>query len=149
MDKAGLLSLAERCERAAIGTRELDWLIADALGEIPQHSIRTIGFDYAWYRKPDEFALWKAADSEGRSVDLWQPVERSTSLDAATSLFPADCFYRSGHDGAGPDVTMFFCDAIASGPDGQPLRPVRALAVTEELARVVAALRALAAGDNR
>lgn len=64
------------------------------------------------------------------------------SIDAATSIFPEDCFYRSGHDGAGPDVTLFYCEAIPAGPNGWPLQGVKSVAVTEPLARLGAALRA-------
>jgi hypothetical protein len=122
-DAQTLLALAERCEKATGPDRELDADIQEAVGREP------IG--------------WNKLLSGWQSVDLTiiQMAEPYTaSLDASTSLFPDDCFYRSGHDGAGPDVTMFFCQAIIAYFD-----PVKSVALTEPLARVAAALRARAA----
>lgn len=73
-------------EGAKEGSRKLDWSIAGHFDEIPKHSVREIGFDYEWFRHPDEYVLWKATDSEGRSVDLWTPPPVTTSLDAALEL---------------------------------------------------------------
>ena len=81
-----LRGLIERLEKAEAGSRELDWLIAEALGEIPEHRVMETGWDYIWFRRSGEFALWKAMDSEGRLVELWQAPQRSTSLDAAVAL---------------------------------------------------------------
>ena len=81
-----LLALASAIEAATMPDPKLDWLIAEAAGEVPPHSICTTGWDYDWYRKPDEWALWRATDSEGRSVELWQPKKRTGSLDASMTL---------------------------------------------------------------
>ncbi|HEY4547812.1 MAG TPA: hypothetical protein VIG90_15520 [Pedomonas sp.] len=77
-------------EQATGPSRELDWQLSDYLGEIPAHSIRTVGFDYDWYRAPGGTALWRAKDGEGRLVELWEPKKRTASLDEALTLVPTD-----------------------------------------------------------
>lgn len=79
-------SLIARLEALTVPDREVDWRVAESLGDIPAHSIRDIGFDYDWYRRPNDFALWKATDSEGRSMELWQPKPVTSSIDAAVAL---------------------------------------------------------------
>lgn len=87
MTRPDLHSLLERVRSAEKGSMELDWLVAEALGEIPDHTIRPVGWDYDWYRSSEtEWTLWRAKDAEGRSVEYWQPAQRSTSLDAVVSL---------------------------------------------------------------
>lgn len=78
--------LIARLEALTGPDREVDWRVAESLGDIPSHSIREVGFDYDWYRRPNDFALWKATDSEGRSVELWQPKLVTGSIDAAVAL---------------------------------------------------------------
>lgn len=68
----------------------------------------------------------------------------TASLDAATSVFPAETMYRSGHSALAPDPSMFFCDAVL--PDGTD---VHSLALTEPNARLAAALRARAAMETQ
>lgn len=68
----------------------------------------------------------------------------TSSLDTATGLFADETFYHSGHDGAGPDVTMFYCQAIGVDIDGWPMLARRSVAPTEPLARVACALKVLA-----
>ena len=63
----------------------------------------------------------------------------TASLDAATTLFPPNTMYRSGHSALAPDPSMFFCDAVTE--DG---RDFHSLARTEANARLAAALRARA-----
>ena len=89
---ARLRELIARLEAATGPDRELDWLIADAVGLVPKHSIRAIGWDYDWYRNSDkEWALWKANDSEGRNNSLWEPARYTSSIDAALTLVPEGC----------------------------------------------------------
>lgn len=66
--------------------REVDWLIADHFTEIPKHTIREIGWDYDWWRGPNEYSLKKAIDSEGRRIDTWSPNAYTASVDAAIAL---------------------------------------------------------------
>jgi hypothetical protein len=87
---AALSEIIARVEAATEGSRELDWMIAEALNEVPPHTIRSVGLDYDWWRKPGDFALWMATDSEGRSIKLWQPERRTSSLDAALTLVYGD-----------------------------------------------------------
>jgi len=85
-DLAILRNLLARVKSATGPDRELDWLFANIIGDIPKHSIREIGWDYEWYRRPKDFCLWKAKDSEGRSVDMWQPKPITRNIDAAVAL---------------------------------------------------------------
>ncbi|WP_433910406.1 hypothetical protein [Sphingomonas yabuuchiae] len=48
---------------------------------------------------------------------------------------PPDCMWRSGHDGAGPDPTRFFCEVIGPAPS---CHVYRAVADTEGEARALA-----------
>jgi hypothetical protein len=112
-----LLALADRVEAAAGPDRELDiaiWLAVE----------------------PTADAVW----AQGKQPLPWLHCYTS-SLDAATSLFPGDTMYRSGHSATGADPSMFFCDAVTDAP---LCADVHSLAVTEPLARTAAALRALA-----
>lgn len=82
-----LSQLIEALEKAPQGSRELDWRVAEYLDEIPPHRIIPVGWDYCWYRSSETvYALWRATDSEGRSVELWQAPEVTTSVDAALKL---------------------------------------------------------------
>lgn len=82
-----LSEIIEALEKAPHGSRELDWRVAEYLEQIPAHRIIPVGWDYGWYRGSETvYALWKATDSEGRSVELWQAPEITTSVDAALKL---------------------------------------------------------------
>lgn len=82
-----LEELIAELESADDGSRKLDWTIADYLGDIPEHRILAVGWDYDWYRNSEsDYALWKATDSEGRSSQLWQAPQVTSSLDAAVAL---------------------------------------------------------------
>lgn len=83
---ADLAALIERLEKLTGPSKEVNWLIADQFGMVPEHSIREIGFDYEWFRHPGEFVLWKALDAEGRSVTYWLAPEYTASLDAVIAL---------------------------------------------------------------
>jgi len=141
-DREALVALAERVERVTGPDRELDWLIAEAVGEVPVHSIRTIGFDYDWYRKPDEWTLWRAKDSEGRSVETWTPKKRTASLDAAMTLVDENAFWRLGNDPADFKATVTSGDGRAVDFDFH-----HAVAATPALALTAASLRALASKE--
>ena len=64
------------------------------------------------------------------------------SVDAASTLFPPNTFYRSGHDGRGADPARFYCEALTDAP---ACHHVRSVAFEEAGARTAAALRAWAA----
>jgi len=81
-----LRTLLDRVEQGEGADRTINWDIADAFGMVPAHRIVETGFDYDWYRKAGDTALWKANDSEGRSVSLWQPEDVTGSIDAVVSL---------------------------------------------------------------
>lgn len=66
----------------------MDWNIACVLGEVPAHTFREVGFDYDWYRTPGWTSLRKAIDSEGRNQEVWIPLRRTFSKDAAFSDIP-------------------------------------------------------------
>jgi hypothetical protein len=87
VDSERVEKLRERV-RAADGkwNPHLDWLVAEAMGQVPEHRVMEVGWDYVWYRRPDEWCLWKATDSEGRQTDLWQPERVTSSIDAAVAL---------------------------------------------------------------
>jgi hypothetical protein len=85
---------------------------------------------------PEFGRFWHA---EGGLMGGRYPNFFTASLDSATSVFPAGTMYRSGHDGAGPDPSLFYCEAITDAPD---CRKVRAVAFTEATARLACALRA-------
>jgi len=135
-DAGKLVELAERVEIAkGPGTAVLILASLEAVYPKPPSEYKPRGnpvFSLA-------FTEWARVDAKVRNL-----VQFGGLLDAATSLFPDDCFYRSGHDGAGPDVTQFYCEAIPSAPNGLPLQAVRAVAETEPLARAACALKARA-----
>jgi len=85
-DTAKLRELLARAESATGPEKGLEWEIADAFGLIPSHRLREIGFDYEWFRHPNEYCLWKANDSEGRNVSSWAPERVTSSIDAAIAL---------------------------------------------------------------
>lgn len=64
----------------------LEWAIEEALGSIPEHVVKEVGWDYVWWRRPNEWTLWRAKDSEGRSVESWSPPPVLRSTDAAVAL---------------------------------------------------------------
>lgn len=85
-DLAKLRELLARVESANGGDRKLDWDIADVFELVPAHSVRDVGFNYDWFRRPSEWCLWKANDSEGRNVSSWGPDRVTSSIDAAVAL---------------------------------------------------------------
>lgn len=132
-DKPSLIELADRVEAAAGPNYALEVAIFKMLHP-----------EYACYVQGRGGLIHPCDGSDVRVLSDVRPGNYTASLDAATSLFPEDCFYRSGHDGAGPDPSLFFCEAIPV-KDGLPLPTVRAVALTEPLARTACALRAIAA----
>ncbi len=86
-DLATMKALLDRVEGGTGADREINWLIAEAFDEVPPHAVRDVGFDYDWFRKPGDFALWKANDSAGCDMSLWEPAKRATSIDAAVALY--------------------------------------------------------------
>jgi hypothetical protein len=81
---------------------------------------------------------WKAPDSAS-----WvsEPPRFSTSLDATVRPEGDDVFWRSGHDGEGPDPSLFRADVLLS----DHARSFTGRARTEPMARRAAELRARAA----
>ena len=129
--------LIARLEAAEEGSRELDWLIADYLGEIPQHEIREVGWNYVWWRRPKDFYLSKANDAEGRNIETWAPKRRTTNLQAAVDLVPEGLSFLVGKDHRTGWATL-----------GQPAKPSGTMwdegyeAKTPALALCAAILRA-------
>lgn len=135
-DKQALLALADRCEQATGADRELDVAIA----------VAACGFFVAeprWEGGPTGYGY---VDAEGSRVEPghggMQLVRKFTrSLDAAMTLIDAECFWRLGHDGEGPDPSLF--EARVFDPM-QMDRPALATAATPTLAITAACLRAIA-----
>lgn len=97
------------------------------------------------------WACWYAPGERpfrGEWIDGHYRPDPLVNLDAATRLFPAGTMHRSGHDGTGPDPSLFYCEAVTDAPQ---CVIVRAVADTEPQARAAAALRAHASrvGDGR
>lgn len=118
-----ITDLIKALESAEGPSRELDWGIADLFGEVPEHTIREIGFDYDWFRRPNEYALWKATDSEGRQVDFWQPPAVTASVDAAIALCErvlsdAEFLYGFGKIAGGPHARIW----AGTDDDGSPVK---------------------------
>jgi hypothetical protein len=126
------MTLPTRIEQAEGPSSELDWLIAEYLGEVPEHTIREIGFDYVWYRKASEWTLWRAKDSEGRSVETWTPKPRTSSIDAALTLVGEGWGWSIYHNG----------EAAVHRPIGGKHIALDAVAATPAMALCAAALRA-------
>jgi hypothetical protein len=142
-----LEALAGRVEALTGPDRDVDLAV---------HNTRGTEFRWSWMHSafdgPKDLAVevepqWitqAIAEGAGAIDALWQPevlvIPRYTaSLDSATSVFPAGTMYRSGHDGAGPDPSLFYCEAITDAPE---CRKVRSVAFTEATARLACALRA-------
>ena len=60
------------------------------------------------------------------------------SLDAALTLVPAGCFWRVGHDGEGPDPSLFKAQVLVADRPGCPT----GISEAPALALCIAALRA-------
>ena len=81
-----LLALAERCEKATEGSRELDGLIWKAVCEKPGN---------VWMRQdPEDTVAYEA------------PPAYTTSLDAAKTLVPEGCGWVAGWGQTRPDEPM-------------------------------------------
>jgi hypothetical protein len=120
MTKADELNaLADRCEREN-GGMHLDQAILSALG----YTWRGMAY---WHR--DNSHLWKHSS------------KLTTSLDATVRPEGDDVFWRSGHDGEGPDPSLFRADVLLS----DHARTFTGRARTEPMARRAAELRARAA----
>jgi len=81
-----LAALRERVAKLTGPDREAEWLVAELAGEVPEHTVRAVGWDYDWNRRPGEFTLWKATDSEGRNAKFWKPEPYTASVDAVLEL---------------------------------------------------------------
>ena len=97
--------LIQRIEAAEGADRELNWLIAEALGEIPYHVIQgPVGIPYGWFRGEGEWSLKciKASDVYS-GVESWSPKPYTASIDAALTLVPEgyDWSLDSFYDGQG------------------------------------------------
>jgi hypothetical protein len=99
MTREDMLALADRVESLTGPDREVDWLIADALGEVPEHVIQgTVGTPYGWFRREDQWSLTRTKESDVYAgVESWSPKPRTASLDAAMSLVPEGWSVGIGH----------------------------------------------------
>jgi hypothetical protein len=90
MTREDMLALADRVESLTGPDREVDFLIATALGEVPEHVIQgPVGTPYGWFRREDQWALTRTKESDVYAgVESWSPKPRTASLDAAMSLVP-------------------------------------------------------------
>ncbi len=128
-----LLALAERCEKAERGSRDLDADIYEALGFEVKRTPRLSENRWGGKRYGRSWAFLRGS--------RWEAMRSySTSLDAALALTGKDTFWRLGNDGEGPDVAAFKA-TITSG-DGPTLAFHDAVAATPALALCAAALRA-------
>lgn len=93
--------LIEALEKAEGPSKQLDFDIAGVLGLVPNHTVREVGFDYDWYRSPDNYTLWKALDSEGRRVASWSAKPYTSSIDAALTLVPDGALWGVDNDTPG------------------------------------------------
>lgn len=129
-----LNELADRVEALDGPDREIDALIAAAC--------RMGAEAWAW---AENYPDWEGR-SDGRVYlerggPSFAAYAYTASIDTATSVFAADTMYRSGHSALAPDPSMFFCDAVTADGDS-----IHALARTEAIARLAAALRTKALG---
>lgn len=119
--KDELLRLAERCEQAEGPDREIDVEIA-----------RTMRVT-VWLRNVEDTANYETT--------YWR---YTSSIDGALSLVPEGAFWRVGHDGEGPDPSMFRADVLHTPGSGHHI----ARAATPSLALCVAALKARASMEK-
>ena len=135
-DKQALLALADRCEQATGADRELDAAIFRAIGA-------PVPFQFA--NKLLALTLDEARNAYfadiGEMRVRYEPPAYTASLDAAMTLIDAECFWRLGHDGEGPDPSLF--EARVFDPM-QMDRPALSTAATPPLALTAATLRAIA-----
>jgi hypothetical protein len=144
--------LIERLEKLTGPDRGVDWLIAELFGEIPEHRIIDVGWDYDWYRHTGDFTLWRATDSEGRSVEHWSPKPVTNSVDAALNFLKEQlpdwhvenlCQWESTVVRARGE---WMCDLVSVQKPGEARQHVKcAHAVNPAIALTVAILKAKAA----
>lgn len=126
MDPETLRDLARRVTDVTNAASAIEWEIAGALGEIPAHSVREMGWDYVWWRNPGRYWLTRAIDSEGRRVESWSAPRRASSSSAAIGLATG---LRDGtwRESASPTETVLIRNALdhlaqdQPGSDGLPL----------------------------
>ena len=141
-----LTSLSQRLEQAEGADRELDALIyAQAVaGEM----IDAEGC--LWARVRPRTATMVMVKGQPKTVPSYVPAY-TASIDAAMSLVPREAFWRVGHDGEGPDPSLFRADVLHTNP-AKPMPEARghfcATAATPALALASAAIRALAAQEQ-
>jgi len=124
-----ILAVAARCE-----TEEPNPYLASAILVAAGHQTLFRGEKLGWEWRKD-------------GVGVWSSMPRpDTSLDAAVTLVPPgdDVFWRSGHDGEGPDPSLFKAEVLVCRRKA-PADGFVARARTEPMARCAAALRARAA----
>lgn len=151
--------LVEKLEAAEVGSRALDWAIAEMFGDVPEHEVRKIGMGYGWNREPGRFALYRPKDSEGRSVEMWQAPQVTTSLDAALALaervLPGDPDFQPTGPSVGWKINLY--RGMVPAPLGGWIATVRrhasdgfdGSAPTPALALCAAILRALNINETR
>lgn len=130
-----LAALVERADESAQG----DMILAALSLMHPKPDA-----DYQPRRDPNfapAFSEWAKLDAKVNNF-----VQLGAFHDAAMTLFDPEWFWRSGHHGDGPDPSMFHAEVLVC--DGLRTTKSSALALTEPLARVSAALRARATPND-
>jgi hypothetical protein len=115
--------LIAKLESAAEGS----WKLDEAIGTL-------VGWKRGGRREPGP-SLW--FDPAGRYVGM-ELARFTTSIDAALTLVAAECFWRVGHDGEGPDPGDFLAVVLSNGT------AFRGVASTAALAVCIATLKARA-----
>lgn len=142
-----LRALADRCEAASEGSRELDaeiaivtfyggWNDLDDARDVTRARKTLISHG----ARPGDFEIVGFSGVSLRSSPAY-----TASIDAAMTLVDAEWFWRIGHDGEGPDPSMFRADIGGSVSFGF----VKATAATPALALCAASLRALAEKEEK
>lgn len=141
-----LESLAARCRTTGDPDRRIDVLIGCEVRYVPDKP----GCEWAkaehwqYIPMPRISERIACADKSGNVAAHWDAPAYTASLDAALSLVPADAFWKVGHDGEGPDPSVFSAVVGVAMADGS-ITFRKARGVTAPLALAGAALRARAA----
>lgn len=95
-----LKALAETVQKLTGPDREVDWRIADALGEVPDHVIQgPMGTPYGWFRREDQWSLTRTKESDVYAgVESWSPKPRTADINAAMSLVPEGYSWTLGQN---------------------------------------------------
>lgn len=78
------LSLAEKVEGLDGPCRETDWLVAEAVGLVPEHRVTDGGASWDWTRKPGRW--WLIRVDEHGQAKTWSPWNYTDSIEAVVAL---------------------------------------------------------------